>query len=173
MAHVIVEGGLHAEDFLSRWTNCSVSDLRDHLSQYTPERAARESGMDVADLRRVAIEFATTKPSTTISTGGSTKHWNGVQNERCIALLNAVAGNVDVKGGFCLPRQYQLDVKGPEPPVSRAQPDLMRPEDFPLVSQGVPDRLLSMVAEGRTQLGAYMMYRANPAYDAPENNSPT
>ncbi len=167
MAHTIIEAGVHDEDFLTRWTNYPVSELRRHLSQYTPEVAARESGLHAADIRRIAVEFATTKPSTTISTGGSTKHWNGVQNERCIALLNAVAGNIDVKGGFCLPRQHRLRLAGPQPPVPAASSALMHPAEFPLAGHGLSERLLPMVAEGKGRLGVYMLYRANPAYAAP------
>jgi anaerobic selenocysteine-containing dehydrogenase len=171
MAHVIMEAGLHDERFLAEWTNYPVDELRQHLSQFTLEVAARESGMHAADIKRIALEFATTRPSTTISTGGSTKHWNGVQNERCIALLNAVAGNVDIKGGYCLPRQYRLRPFGTEPPAPTVESELLRPAEFPLVSRGVSERLLPMVAEGRHQLGVYMLYRANPAYAAPESES--
>ncbi len=168
MAHTIMEAGLHDEEFLAQWTNYPPPKLREHLSQYSPARAARESGMQEEDIRRIAIEFATTKPSTTISTGGSTKHWNGVQNERCIALLNAVAGNVDVKGGLCLPQQYSLRQPEPEPPEPESASDLLHPAGLPLVSQGVPDRMLSLAAEAKRTLGVYMLYRANPAYAAPD-----
>ena len=169
MAHTIIEAGLHDEEFLQEWTNYPLPELRKHLSQYTPEVAARESGVHAADIRRIATEFATVRPSTTISTGGSTKHWNGVQNERCIALLNAVTGNVDVKGGFCLPRQLQLRLPDPEPPVPAAESPIMQHRGFPLVSHGVPERLLPMVAEGELPIDVYMLYRANPAYTSPEN----
>ncbi len=91
-----------------------------------------------------------------------------MQNERCIALLNAVAGNVDVKGGFCLPRQYRLRLAGPEPRVPATPSDLLQPAELPLITHGAPGRLLPMVDEGKFRLGMYMLYKANPAYAAPE-----
>ncbi|MCK5553185.1 MAG: molybdopterin-dependent oxidoreductase, partial [Deltaproteobacteria bacterium] len=74
MAKVIMEEGLYDEKFLEEWTNYSPDKLLRHLKQFSPEWAEEVSGVKASDVRRIAIEFATSKPATTISGGGVTKH---------------------------------------------------------------------------------------------------
>lgn len=159
MAHVIVKEGLYDADFLSRWTNCSLPRLAKHLQSYTPALAQEIAGVPADDVQRIAREFATTKPATTISGGGVSEHENGVQNERCVALLNALTGNVDVKGGYCLPRTCSFREVLPAPPAPKG-------EDSPL-GQGLPaeaNDLLVQIAEGRRKVGVYMARLSNPVY---------
>ncbi len=100
MANVIMREGLYDKEFIEKWTNVTVDQLKQHLARYTPEMAEKESGVPAADLVRIAREFATTKPATTISYRGVCAQYNGTQNERSVMLLNAITGNIDVKGGL-------------------------------------------------------------------------
>ncbi|MBI5182911.1 MAG: molybdopterin-dependent oxidoreductase [Nitrospinae bacterium] len=170
MANVIMKMGLYNEEFIEKWTNVSVKELSDYLSKYTTEMAEVISGVPVEDILRIAEEFAESKSATTISTGGLTKHYNGTYNERCILLLNAITGNIDVEGGFCLPRTYRLSEPSPIPPSPTIKSELIHPEGYPLAPHEIPYSVLPMIKEGRAKAGIYMTYQHNPVYAGPDCN---
>jgi len=151
MAHTIMKLELHDREFLERWTNISPQRLAEHLSPYTPEKAEEMSGIRADDITRIAREFASVKPATTLSGGGVVKHLNGVQNERCVALLNALTGNIDTPGGYCLPRTYGLEQT-----------------DIPAFASVPAQRALTLIKEGRVSCQLYFSYKSNPAYSNPD-----
>ncbi len=149
MAQHILQQGLQDKEFLTRWTNVPLPKLAEHLAQYTPEQAEKVSGVKAADIHRLALEFAQTKPAVTLTGRGVSGHKNGVLNERCIALLNAVVGNIDIPGGCCLPRTMDLD----EPKwKSRFSSSL---------------QAFAALKEGKGHPELYFCYMANPAYANP------
>jgi len=156
MANVIMQKGLHDQEFLSKWTNLLPGQLAQHLSTYTTDMAASICGISAATIERIAVEFATNKPSTTISGDGASLHTHGVQTERAIALLNVLAGNIDVPGGYCLPRTYSLTDAEPVP----SDPGLG-------LSAADSSRLFSDIQDGKTQVKAIMTNMANPVYSYP------
>lgn len=103
MIHVILKEGLEDEQFWNRWANYHLADLRKLVKDYTPEWAEKHSGIAAADIKRIAIEFAQAAPACcTMSNRGSAKHYNGVQSDRAIRMLDVLVGNVGKPGGFCL-----------------------------------------------------------------------
>ena len=149
MAQQILQQGMHDKEFLARWTNVPLPKLAEHLSQYTPEQAEKVSGVKAADLRRLAAEFAQTRPATTLTGRGVSSHQNGVFTERCIDLLNAVVGNVDVPGGCCLPRTMDLvESKGKARFASSSQ-------------------ALAALQEGKAKSQIYITFLGNPVYANP------
>jgi thiosulfate reductase/polysulfide reductase chain A len=106
MCYVILEEGLYNPSFWKRWANYPIDDLKAHIvdkEKYTPEWAEKKSGIPATDIRRIAREFAKAAPHcTTMSNRGSAKHYNGVQADRGIRLLDVLVGNVGQPGGFCL-----------------------------------------------------------------------
>ncbi|MFQ6092322.1 MAG: molybdopterin-dependent oxidoreductase [bacterium] len=167
MAHVIMKHGLYDRDFVTRWTNVTVAQLRDHLRPYTPQWAEEISGVRASEIERIAYEFATVKPATTLASGGVNEHANGVYNERCVAMLNAITGNIDIKGGFCLPRYYQLEEPYPRPAEPATKSELVHSQDFPLLPHEVPQKIIPAIREGKLKVGVYMTYKANPSYSNP------
>jgi anaerobic selenocysteine-containing dehydrogenase len=160
MAKVIMEEGLHDEKFLEKWTNYSPDKLLGHVKQFSPEWAEEVSGVKASDVKRIAIEFATAKPATTISGGGVTKHMNGTESERAVFLLNAITGNIDVKGGYCLPRRYELAQPDPVPPPAK-----LKEANRPLL--GHPN-IFRHINDGTIEAGALMTYKDNPVYGGPD-----
>ena len=157
MANVIIQKGLHDQDFLARWTNVFPAQLAQHLASYTPAMAGEISGLPAATIERIAVEYATSSPATTLSAGGATLHAHGVQTERAISLLNAVTGNIEVPGGYCLPRTFQLAEPEPQPSDPGLALDPVR-----------CSRLFAEIQEGKLQVKALMGYMANPAYSYPD-----
>lgn len=106
MCYVILKEKLYDASFLKRWSNVSVEELHEHIvtkHKYTPEWAAELSGIPAATITRIAREFAAAAPAcATMSNRGSAKHYNGVQGDRGIRLLDVLVGNVGKPGGFCL-----------------------------------------------------------------------
>lgn len=167
MANVIMQEGLYDRTFIEQWTNVSVDQLAQHLAQYTPERAEAETGVSAAVIRRVAAEFATTKPATTFSDANISNYSNGVQNERAVMLLSIITGNVDNRGGLCLPRLYDLGNPDPAP----AQPGtsvFTNPEDMPFASQQSAAQVLRQVKERKAPVGVLMTHQFNPVYSSPD-----
>lgn len=103
MIHVILKEGLENQEFWNRWANYPLEDVRTLVKDYTPEWAESHSGIPAADIKRIAIEFASAAPACcTMSNRGSAKHYNGVQADRAIRMLDVLVGNVGKPGGFCL-----------------------------------------------------------------------
>lgn len=156
MARVILKRGLADREFLDTWTTASFAQLDEYLNPYDVKRAEAISGIKASDIERIAVELATTKPSTIISGGGVTSHSNGVRNERCMLLLNAVAGTIDAPGGYCVSRTYPLEALTAN--LSRKK------EGFEVYSD-----LGSFLSSGR-EMGVYLTLGANPVYASPVGN---
>ena len=156
MAYVIASEGLWDREFIERWTNTSPARLLRHLSAYTPKKAESVSGVRASDIKRIAAEFATAKPSVAIGGGGALKHINGTSNQKSILLLNAMVGSLDTKGGFIFPQGYLLDPPDPKPPKSQR----MNPES---------QNLFVRVARGTQPVGVLMTHMDNAVYRGPNS----
>lgn len=170
MANVIVQLGLYDRDFVENWMNVPLPQLAAHLAQYTLEGAEAASGVKGAHIRRIALEFATTHPATTISGGGASQHANGVQTERAIALLNALTGNIDVRGGYCLPRTYSLAEPAPLPPEPKVKNALLDGKTSALAAYAPTQQVFPAIRDGRLKCGILMTYGHNAAYTHPDTN---
>jgi anaerobic selenocysteine-containing dehydrogenase len=158
MAKVIVEKGLADKEFMEKNTNSPLSIIKDHLSQYTPQKAAKVSGVRAADIERLAVEFATQKPSVALIGGGVTDHIQGSQNARCIALLNWLIGNLEQEGGLFFPRS-----------IDKSQPKALLQQSSVLDSGLIKTTLELQKPENR--INTYFAYLSNPAYDDPDCQS--
>ncbi|TAK30063.1 MAG: twin-arginine translocation signal domain-containing protein [Chloroflexota bacterium] len=169
MANVIVQRGLYDTAFVESWTNYPLSRLAEYLATYTPDMAAETSGISAADIERLAVSFGTIRPAVAMSGDGVSMHVNGTQSERAIALLNVLTGNVDVPGGYCLPRVYGLsepEPRPPAPPAAEASPSLH-------CASCSPGQLFAAVRSGQQKISALMTFMANPAYVNPDSGVST
>jgi anaerobic selenocysteine-containing dehydrogenase len=157
IAHVIVGEGLEDRAFWDRWSTWPFEEMRTHLAAYTPEFAEQESGIPAADIRRIAIEFASAAPACcTMSNRGSAKHYNGVQADRAIRMLDVLVGNVGKPGGFCLSTlrgwknrygQEGLPVlEQPEPRPASPKPWKPGTREFKTLSPEVQERVRNFPA---------------------------
>lgn len=153
MANVIMQNNIFDEQFITRWTDVSVAELRTHLRQYSPEMAGEISGIEPADIERVAVEFAKNQPGFVISGGGATKHLNGYETERVILLLNALVGNIDKKGGLCQPQFHQLNDFSPVDIENARESDA---------------RFFIDIKNNNTKVDFYFAYKNNPVYEYPD-----
>jgi anaerobic dimethyl sulfoxide reductase subunit A len=104
MAQVIVSGGLHDQAYCDRHV-LGLDAYRAYLLgeddgvAKTPEWAAAITGIDADTLRRLAIEFASTKPAALQTGYGAGRTTHGEQFHRAAYALAAITGNVGIVGG--------------------------------------------------------------------------
>lgn len=135
MANVLIDEGFVDREFWRRWVNVSLEEVAAHIREWTPERAARESGVPAEAIIRIAREFGRAAPrATTLSNRGSAKHYNGFQADRGIRLLDVLVGSVGKPGGFCLSsgRGWRTGRYGQEglPDLNQPEPRPPKPEPF-------------------------------------------
>jgi anaerobic selenocysteine-containing dehydrogenase len=167
MGHVILRDDLQDTEFIETWTNVTVKDLKEHYKQYTPEWAAKVSGVPVATIERVAREFATTKPATLFTYRGPAKHLYGSYNERSCMMLPIMTGNIETRGGYCLPRGMGWPQPSPEPPGAKHPSYLSTPPDYPLAAHKVSHLVPFWIADGKQKINVYFTYQDNPVYTNP------
>ncbi len=110
MAHTMMKAGEYDREFIENWTNVTPEALWEFLKPYTPEWAEKLSGLRARDLRRVALEFARARPHCAAwSNRGSHAHYNGLNNDRAVVLLNALAGSIGQVGGYCYGEAERVD----------------------------------------------------------------
>ncbi|MHB8992485.1 MAG: molybdopterin-containing oxidoreductase family protein, partial [Chloroflexota bacterium] len=157
MANVVIQQKLHDREFLSRWTDLSPEQLAGQLAAYTPEAAEAASGMRADDLRRIATEFARTRPGLALVGGGIGRQQDAVDTQRAAILLNALVGSAGARGGYC-----------PAPTVAFPEPEPVPP--------ALPDSSLAAghvegLIRGERSVGLYMTCLANPAYSWPDSEA--
>ncbi len=173
MANVLMNEGLYDKKFITKWTNVTVQELKDHLARYTPEWAARISGVPASEIRAVARAYALNKPSTIISYRGVVAHYNGVENERIVMMLEAIAGNIDVPGGRTKPAgpKWKNSYKTPKGKAKKL--NILDGKNIAYPTHHVSHQVFKMIKDGSNgRPEVYMWYCYNPVYvngDVKEN----
>lgn len=167
MGHVILRENLQDSDFIGTWTNVTVDELKAHYKDFTPEWAAKISGVPTETIERIAREFALTKPATLFTYRGPAKHLYGSYNEKACMMLPIMTGNIESRGGYCLPRGMGWPQPSPSPAGPKHASYLSTPPDYPLASHKVAHLIPFWIAEGKQKVGMYFTYQDNPVYTNP------
>jgi anaerobic selenocysteine-containing dehydrogenase len=101
MMKVIVDRGLHDEDFLKRNT-IGWEQLLERLGDYSLGRVESITGIPTADIEKLALLYGGTRQSFIRLNWGIQRHDNGGMMTRAIKLLPIVTGAVRGKGGVCM-----------------------------------------------------------------------
>ena len=145
-----------------------VAALNSHLASFTPEWAEQISGVPAADIRQVAVAFASTNRACVISSRGATAHYNGLDTERAIQMLAALTGNIDNPGGRCIGVVPVWNY--PTGPETRPEPRKLNILDgfagaVALPVHGVGHQVLRMIRDGSAgRPNVYMWYNYNPVF---------
>ena len=184
MCNVIMQEGLYADEGEAFLDYCKVSPGRDasrgekvaalkaYLATYTPEWAAEISGVSADKIRRIAIDFATTKPACAVSYRGAIAHYNGNDTERAIQMLAAITGNIDNPGGRC--KAVSASWKKPDGPADMPKAKKLSILDgFPgqavFPTHHISHQVFKMIKDGsagRPQV--YLWYCYQPVYSNPD-----
>lgn len=130
MIKVIVEENLCDADFVSKWT-VGFDQLKEHIKTFPLERIEEITWVPREQVEQAARLYATTKPAA-IQWGNALEHnSNSFQTLRAIAVLRALAGNIDIPGGDIFPPLLPLT----------------RPADFMLLRE-FPRNRAKMIGKG-------------------------
>lgn len=183
MARVMMTAGEFDRDFVSRWVNVSVEELKRFLEPYSPEWAEARSGVPARDIDRVALEFARCRPACAAFTNrGSHAHYNGFNNDRAVVLLNALAGSIGQPGGYCYGPGARIDPAEfpppePAPPKPARRTDLEDPPEYPLANlwqkMKVGELAYDFIQRRRALVQVYLTYTLGSPTTWPEGRSLT
>jgi thiosulfate reductase/polysulfide reductase chain A len=135
MCYTMIEENLYDKAFVREWTS-GFDEFAQHLRDkgYTPEWASKITDVPAETIRRLAREFATTKPAIAEVFKGPGNYTNGADASRAIYMLNVLTGNVDGPGNLCL-----KDWAPVGPPVIIPDEAMTKPKKPPLhVAMGYP-----------------------------------
>ena len=166
MMHVIIGECLYDADYVAKYT-LGFEQLREKVKAYPPERAAQWTGISADDIRKLAREYATTRPAVIRVNYGVQRSENGGMATRAISMLPCITGSLkEVGGGIHLSTSGAFDLNK----VALRRPDL-KPRD------GKTPRVVNMVELGKAlntlsdpPLKALFVYGSNPAAVCPSHN---
>ncbi|MCL5075835.1 MAG: molybdopterin-dependent oxidoreductase [Chloroflexi bacterium] len=148
MANVIIEANLYDQQFIADWV-VGFDQFKDYVKDKTPEWAEKITSVPAGTIRRLAREFATTKPAVVDAWSGPGQHSNAVQGGRAIAALAALTGNIDKPGTLLIPNKGG----GAHPPIKvkkTAKPRLDGLKDFPMGhASGVYTEIVNRILDGK------------------------
>ena len=98
MIHVLVAEDLVDHDWIARHTT-GFDELRVAAAEWTPARAAAETGVDAEVIVELARDIATTRPTAIRTLIGPEHHANGAMFFRTLACLPALTGAWRDRGG--------------------------------------------------------------------------
>jgi len=167
MMHVIIGENLHDADYVSKHT-VGFEQLRQKVKEYPPERVAQWTGITTDDIRKLAREYATTRPSVIRLNYGVQRSEGGGMATRAIAMLPCVIGSwKEVGGGLQMSTSGAFELNN----GALKRPDLMKS------ALGREARVINMVELGRVlntandpPVNALFVYNSNPAAVCPNHN---
>jgi len=113
MLNVIIGEELFDKEFVSKYT-VGFAELAEHVKTSTPEWAQEITSVNADQIRDIARMFATVKPACIIpGVHGLDPQASGFQNNRAIAILQAITGNIDVRGGFIQTPRLRVNMVAP------------------------------------------------------------
>lgn len=120
MMNFIIAENLYNKDFVEKYTT-GFDELVEHVKDYSLEKVSQTCGIPIAKIRNISRVFAGAKSASIIQGINSLdQHINGFQNNRALAILQAITGNYDVPGGWAtnpLMRLTDLRVAVDEEPI--------------------------------------------------------
>ena len=167
MMHVIIGEGLHDADYVAKHT-LGFDALREKVKAYPPERVAPWTGISAENIRKLAREYATVRPSVIRLNYGVQRSEGGGMATRAIAMLPCIIGSwKEVGGGLQMSTSGAFGLNK----IALTRPDL-KPDGLQR-----PARSVNMVELGKAlntlddpPLKALFVYSSNPAAVCPNHN---
>ena len=168
LMHVMMRENLVDADYISRYT-LGFEDLKARAEQYPPEKVASWTGISASDIRKLAREYATVRPSVIRVNYGIQRSERGGMSMRAVTMLPCLIGSWKELGGglqLSLSGSFGLNKEALE------MPELMRK------ALGRPARTINMVKLGSVlnstsmvpPIQALFVYNSNPAAVCPNHN---
>jgi anaerobic selenocysteine-containing dehydrogenase len=167
MMNVIINDGLHDTGYVSRHT-VGFDALKARVRDYPLEKVSRWTGIAAADIRRLATEYATQRPSVIRVNYGIQRSERGGMAMRAVAMLPCLIGSwKEIGGGLQLSTSGAFGLNK----SALEMPELMQK------ALGRPARVVNMVQLGHAlnsleapPVQALFVYNSNPAAICPNHN---
>ena len=166
MMHVIIGENLYDADYVAKYT-LGFEPLREKVKEYPPEKVAQWTGIAADDIRKLAREYATVRPSVIRLNYGVQRSEGGGMATRTIAMLPCVIGSwKEIGGGLQLSTSGGFGFNT----MGLKRTDLMK------TALGRDARTINMVELGRVlntlddpPIRALFVYNSNPAAVCPNH----
>ena len=160
--NVLITEELYDKDYVERYT-VGFEQLARHVRDYTPEWVYLETGIKPDVIRQTAREMAQAAPATVVHPG---RHavWYGddTQRSRAIAMLNALLGSWNRKGGFYIPEKVKLpNYPLPDYPEPKAKTSDAYPGKWPFAGQGVTNGVIEASTGEDAFFKGWLVYGTN------------
>ena len=167
MMHVIIGENLHDPDYVAKYT-LGFEQLKEKVKAYSPERVAAWTGISAEDIRKLAREYATVRPSVIRLNYGVQRSDGGGMATRAIAMLPCIIGSwKEIGGGL------QMSTSG----AFGLNKDALARPDLKSGTLDHPPRTINMVelgtalnTRGDPPVKALFVYNSNPAAVCPNHN---
>lgn len=112
LIHTILKEGLEDKVYVRRWVK-DIKELKAFVELYTPEWAARETGIPAEDIVALAREVAEALPRVVFHYGyRGAHHPNEIYFRRSLIILNALMGSIETPGGLFFKKGMQAAGRG-------------------------------------------------------------
>jgi len=98
MMNVIINEELYDKEFVSDWCY-GFDELREHVQKFSLEKVSEITWLPADSIKEAARLYATTSSAVLHHRIGVEHNINSTQTDRSFAILIALTGNLDVKGG--------------------------------------------------------------------------
>ena len=167
LMHVIINENLYDADYVSRYT-VGFDDLKARVQQYPPEKVAHWTGISAEDIRTLAREYATQRPSVIRVNYGVQRSEGGGMAIRAVTMLPCLVGSwKEIGGGLQLSLSGSFGLNK----AKLEMPELMHK------ALGRPARIVNMVQLASAlntlrnpPIRALFVYNSNPAAVCPDHN---
>jgi thiosulfate reductase/polysulfide reductase chain A len=169
LMHVLIKHDLYDKTFVRNAT-VGFPALKAHVKKYTPEWAAKETGIPAATIVSMAHEMAAAAPAVVIYPGRrSSWYTNDTQFRRTLGMLTGLLGAIDARGAsnFGAGAVTLGDIEWEIEPLDVAERvDGFNEKNFPLAAHEdggyvhLRDTLLQ--GKGKYPVKGWMVYKQNP-----------
>jgi anaerobic selenocysteine-containing dehydrogenase len=191
MCNILLQENLFDREFVRKWVNWEeylreehpdepqtfasfIAILKQSYSQYTPEFAAKEAGVDSQVLVEVAHEIARAGSafSAHVWRNAAAGNLGGWQVARALQFLAVLVGAVGTPGGTA-PNAANKYIPAPPlmPSPSKVWNEMLLPKEYPLAFFEMSFLLPHLVKEGRGKLAMYFTRVYNPVWTNPDGMS--
>jgi len=177
MIHTILRDRLYDAEFVHKWVK-GLEVLESFVSPYTPEWAARETGIPAKELMALAHQVAEDKPSVIFHPGWMTaRYLDSFYSSRTAYILNVLMGSLEAPGGlFFTKAPEDVGAKGlnslldsiPEPKENRVDGCGWKYKHFD-AGPGLLHLLYPAIwSEDPYPIKAYIVFRHDPLLSLPD-----
>ncbi len=191
MALVILNEDRFDREFVRRWVNweefmreekpemsCSfeafIEAIKEIYSEFTPEFAASECGVEAEKIVTIAREIADAGPAfaTHIWRSAASGNLGGWQVARALLFLNVLTGSLGTEGGVS-PNVWNKFVAAPfsKPAPQKIWNEVLWPKEYPLAHHEMSFLLPHLLKENRGHVATYFTRVYNPVWTNPDGFS--